>query len=639
MTIQLYDTFKPRLARMNATSKFVKAWESKNAKRALKGGGVSLMALSLAACGDEDTTLFDGDDIVEAKQAGKEAALTDVNNVSYPDVDTAITSNDLGLITSDNATIASDAAKTALTSADGVEHANVDAAILSNDATVMTSNDQVVVNIATSEALTDLADNQYTSVDAAITSNDAGVTSAALTDANDVEHDDVDQAITSNDAGVTSAALTDANDVEHDDVDQAITSNDAGVTSAALTDANDVEHDDVDQAITSNDAGVTSAALTDANDVEHDDVDDAITSNDAGVTSAALTDANDVEHDDVDDAITSNDAGVTSAALTDANDVEHDDVDDAITSNDAGVTSAALTDANDVEHDDVDDAITSNDAGVTSAALTDANDVEHDDVDQAITSNDAGVRTAALTDKADVEHDDVDDAITSNDATVIENAMTAAGTSTVGVAADITQLNNFIDAQARTLDDDNETIDLTTSTSNTIIVHGEGAGADSLDGTVVTASGAVVFDFTDAADTVVLSTASDLTGVTDIDIQGGTVDFTALGGGVNTLAGVNITAASGSILTGSQFLVAANVGGLDHNLVLELKATDDVDAILTKLQSADVDLAELKVFAPADLLTPTQKTALESLTNTTVTDLDGGAVDTTNNAPTLSLSC
>ncbi|MDB4200594.1 hypothetical protein N9792_05640 [Planktomarina temperata] len=188
------------------------------------------------------------------------------------------------------------------------------------------------------------------------------------------------------------------------------------------------------------------------------------------------------------------------------------------------------------------------------------------------------------------------------------------------------------------MNDDNETIDLTSSTSNTIIVLGEGAGADSLDGTVLTASGAVVFDFTDAADTVVLSAASDLTGVTDIDIQGGTVDFTALGGGVNTLAGVNITAASGSILTGSQFLVAGNIGGLDHNLVLELKATDDVDAILTKLQSADVDLAELKVFAPDDLLTPTQKTALESLTNTTVTDLDGGAVDTTNNAPTLSFA-
>ena len=36
---------------MNATSKLVKAWESKNAKNAARAGGVSLMALSLAACG------------------------------------------------------------------------------------------------------------------------------------------------------------------------------------------------------------------------------------------------------------------------------------------------------------------------------------------------------------------------------------------------------------------------------------------------------------------------------------------------------------------------------------------------------------------------------------------------------------
>ena len=41
---------------MNATSKLVKAWESKNAKNAAKAGGLSLMALSLAACGGSDST-------------------------------------------------------------------------------------------------------------------------------------------------------------------------------------------------------------------------------------------------------------------------------------------------------------------------------------------------------------------------------------------------------------------------------------------------------------------------------------------------------------------------------------------------------------------------------------------------------
>ena len=41
---------------MNATSKLVKAWESKNAKNAAKAGGISLMALSLAACGGSSST-------------------------------------------------------------------------------------------------------------------------------------------------------------------------------------------------------------------------------------------------------------------------------------------------------------------------------------------------------------------------------------------------------------------------------------------------------------------------------------------------------------------------------------------------------------------------------------------------------
>jgi hypothetical protein len=41
---------------MNATSKLVKAWESKNAKNAAKVGGISMMALSLAACGGSSTT-------------------------------------------------------------------------------------------------------------------------------------------------------------------------------------------------------------------------------------------------------------------------------------------------------------------------------------------------------------------------------------------------------------------------------------------------------------------------------------------------------------------------------------------------------------------------------------------------------
>ena len=56
MTIQQHASFGSSAAELNATSKLVKAWESKNAKNAAKAGGISLMALSLAACGGSSTT-------------------------------------------------------------------------------------------------------------------------------------------------------------------------------------------------------------------------------------------------------------------------------------------------------------------------------------------------------------------------------------------------------------------------------------------------------------------------------------------------------------------------------------------------------------------------------------------------------
>jgi phosphotransferase system HPr-like phosphotransfer protein len=61
---------------VNATSKLVKAWESKNAKNAAKAGGVSLMALSLAACGgsDEEIAAVIGSAVADA--AAAEAAAT-----------------------------------------------------------------------------------------------------------------------------------------------------------------------------------------------------------------------------------------------------------------------------------------------------------------------------------------------------------------------------------------------------------------------------------------------------------------------------------------------------------------------------------------------------------------------------------
>ena len=58
---------------MNATSKLVKAWESKNAKNAAKFGGISLMALSLAACGGSDDTAA----VVDGGTAADDATTED----------------------------------------------------------------------------------------------------------------------------------------------------------------------------------------------------------------------------------------------------------------------------------------------------------------------------------------------------------------------------------------------------------------------------------------------------------------------------------------------------------------------------------------------------------------------------------
>ena len=71
---------------MNATIKLVKAWESKNAKNAAKAGGISMMALSLAACGGSSTTTavtpVVEDPVVVAPTSQVVAATTGVDTVA-----------------------------------------------------------------------------------------------------------------------------------------------------------------------------------------------------------------------------------------------------------------------------------------------------------------------------------------------------------------------------------------------------------------------------------------------------------------------------------------------------------------------------------------------------------------------------
>ena len=51
-------------AKRDAVSRMVKAWESKNAKRALQGAGLSTMAVTLAACGGSSTSNNAGNNVV-----------------------------------------------------------------------------------------------------------------------------------------------------------------------------------------------------------------------------------------------------------------------------------------------------------------------------------------------------------------------------------------------------------------------------------------------------------------------------------------------------------------------------------------------------------------------------------------------
>ena len=69
-----------------ALKRLVSAWEKKNSKVA-RAGGVSLMAISLAACGD-DTTPFSQTDV----DAAKTAALTGSDGTVHATVDAAVTS-------------------------------------------------------------------------------------------------------------------------------------------------------------------------------------------------------------------------------------------------------------------------------------------------------------------------------------------------------------------------------------------------------------------------------------------------------------------------------------------------------------------------------------------------------------------
>jgi len=171
MTIQQHASFDSSAAELNATSKLVKAWESKNAKNAARAGGVSLMALSLAACG------------------GSDDVAVDLTPFAQSDIDTAVAAANTA------------AAATAVTVADAAATALAEAVA----AVDLTTNDAAVI----AAALTDADGIAYPTVDAAITAAQSQDVSAAVAAAEAAilgDYADRTSLIESNDAAVTTAA-------------------------------------------------------------------------------------------------------------------------------------------------------------------------------------------------------------------------------------------------------------------------------------------------------------------------------------------------------------------------------------------------------------------------------------------------
>jgi len=138
-------------------TKLVNAWEKKNSKVA-RAGGLSLMALSLAACGSNDETPFSQVDVDAAKTAATTAALTGADGTVHASVDAAVTSNDTAIAA--DATAAAEAtaavdlaaatdATTAAEAATAALQTTYDALVASNT-TLQASYDALVAPVSVS---------------------------------------------------------------------------------------------------------------------------------------------------------------------------------------------------------------------------------------------------------------------------------------------------------------------------------------------------------------------------------------------------------------------------------------------------------------------------------------------------------
>ena len=173
--------------------RLVSAWEKKNSKAA-RAGGVSLMALSLAACGSNDDTPFSQADVDSAvatavaavdlttdNAAAVEAALTDANGVKHATVDAAMASVD---ITTDNAAAVAEIQATydALKADYDALVAPVSSALTTTAAEVLSGtagNDTFTATTATDDATDIIVDSSTTDADVlnySLTGNSVAIT-------------------------------------------------------------------------------------------------------------------------------------------------------------------------------------------------------------------------------------------------------------------------------------------------------------------------------------------------------------------------------------------------------------------------------------------------------------------------------
>ena len=196
-----------------ALTKLVKIWESKNAKRAMKGSGFTLMAVSLAACGGSDDVVVDiTTDNAAAISAATPAIVASAEAAEFADI-----------VASVNASVGSALDATTATGDDVI-------AAIQGAVDITTDNAAL---IAAAEAAVDITTDNAALIAAA----EAAATTAALTATDLTIYANVDAAKTagsliSNGVAVT-AALTDASNVVHSTVDVAIASNDAAIALAA----------------------------------------------------------------------------------------------------------------------------------------------------------------------------------------------------------------------------------------------------------------------------------------------------------------------------------------------------------------------------------------------------------------------